>query len=75
MIQTFENEGLIVAGHNEENEPKLMEYSRNDFFIITLFLPQLKSGLQEPHPLISGFLEAALVKQSEVIANRADIPQ
>ena len=55
MIQTFENEGLIVAGHDEENEPKLMEYSRNDFFIITLFLPQLKPGLTETHPLLAAF--------------------
>jgi len=67
MIEAFENEGLIVAGFDEENEPKLMEYGRNDFFMITLFLPQLKSSIQSPHPLITGFLAAAF-KRKEAIA-------
>lgn len=59
MIRAFEKEGLVVAGTDEENEPKIMEYNRSDFFIITLFLPQLKHDLQNQHPLILAFLEAS----------------
>ena len=33
MIRAFEKEGLVVAGSDEENEPKIMEYNRNIFFI------------------------------------------
>jgi CTP synthase (UTP-ammonia lyase) len=69
MTRAFEKEGLVVAGSDDENEPKIMEYNRNDFFVISLFLPQLKHDLQNPHPLILAFLEAALAKQGEVIAN------
>jgi CTP synthase (UTP-ammonia lyase) len=59
MTRAFEKEGLLAAGTDEENEPKIMEYNRNNFFIITLFLPQLKHDLQKPHPLILAFLEAS----------------
>lgn len=63
MISAFEKEGLIVAGIDEQNEPKIMEYNRSDFFIITLFLPQLKSGLLKPHPLILAFIKTASKNQ------------
>jgi CTP synthase (UTP-ammonia lyase) len=59
MTEVFEKEGLIVSGTGEAGEPKIMEYNRNDFFVITLFLPQLRSSLQNPHPLISSFFKAA----------------
>jgi len=59
MVNAFEKEGLIVSGTDDEGEPKIMEYDRNDFFVITLFLPQLKSGIQNPHPLLSAFFKAA----------------
>ncbi len=58
MTDIFANEGLIVSGMDDEGEPKIMEYNRNDFFVITLFLPQLKSGIQNPHPLLSAFFKA-----------------
>ncbi len=58
MIDIFESEGLIVSGMDDEGEPKIMEYNRNNFFVLTLFLPQLKSGHQNPHPLLSAFFEA-----------------
>jgi CTP synthase (UTP-ammonia lyase) len=59
MTLAFEKEGMVVAGSDEDNEPKIMEYNRNNFFVITLFLPQLKHDLQNPHPLILAFLEAS----------------
>lgn len=62
MIGTFEKEGLIVSGVNEEGEAKIMEYKPNDFFVITLFLPQLKLDIQNPHPLLSAFFEAVKIK-------------
>lgn len=63
MIDAFKKEGLIVSALDEQGEPKIMEYTPNDFFIITLFLPQLKSTVQNPHPLLSAFFKA--VEQSE----------
>lgn len=62
MTKIFEHEGLIVSGLDDEGEPKIMEYKPNDFFVITLFLPQFKSDIQNPHPLLSAFFEAAEIK-------------
>ena len=55
MIDMFEKEGLIVSGYDNEGEPKIMEYIHNHYFVITLFLPQLKVGLKSPHPLLTAF--------------------
>ena len=63
MIGSFANEGLIVSGMDDQGEPKIMEYTRNDFFVITLFLPQLKSDIQNPHPLLSAFFKAIELRE------------
>ena len=63
MIAPFANEGLIVSAQDDQGEPKIMEYNRNDYFVIVLFLPQLQSSTANPHPLISAFLKAAAKKQ------------
>jgi CTP synthase (UTP-ammonia lyase) len=55
MVAVFDKNGFIVSGRDDDGEPKIMEYTKNDFFIITLFLPQLKAGLAEPHPLLAAF--------------------
>ncbi|HEY4326933.1 MAG TPA: hypothetical protein VGN20_23305 [Mucilaginibacter sp.] len=62
IIDVFENEGLIVSAVDEEGEPKIMEYKPNDFFVITLFYPQMRSDIQNPHPLLSAFFEAVKIK-------------
>lgn len=59
MIPIFAKEGLVVSAQDEEGEPKIMEYDRNDYFVIVLFLPQLQSTPDHPHPLISAFVKAA----------------
>jgi CTP synthase (UTP-ammonia lyase) len=59
MIPVFAREGLVVSAQDEEGEPKIMEYNRNDYFVIVLFLPQLQSTPDHPHPLIAAFVKAA----------------
>jgi CTP synthase (UTP-ammonia lyase) len=59
MIPVFAREGFVVSAQDEEGEPKIMEYNRNDYFVIVLFLPQLQSTPDDPHPLIAAFLNAA----------------
>ena len=59
MIPIFAQEGLVVSAQDEDGEPKIMEYTRNDYFVIVLFLPQLQSAPDHPHPLIAAFVNAA----------------
>lgn len=63
MIETFQKEGLIVSAKDEEGEAKIMEYRPNDYFIIVLFLPQLQSTPDQPHPLLTAFLNAAATRK------------
>ena len=59
MIEHFKSAGLLVAGYDEIGEPKIMEYTKNTFFVIALFYPQLNSNRKNPHPLLESFLQAA----------------
>jgi CTP synthase len=65
MIPVFEKAGLIASGMDDEGELKIMEYNRNDFFVITLFLPQFRSSLTEPHPLITAFFKSAAKRREK----------
>jgi CTP synthase (UTP-ammonia lyase) len=57
MICCFEAEGFQVSGFDAVREPKIMEYRKNEFFVVTLFLPQFNSGINNPHPLLARFFK------------------
>jgi len=67
MVDIFDKNGFIVSGRSDDGEPKIMEYNKNDFFIITLFLPQLKQGLTKTHPLLAAFC-SAVEKESAIFS-------
>jgi CTP synthase (UTP-ammonia lyase) len=48
-----------AAGFGPQGEVRLLELASHPFFIGTLFLPQVSSTPQVPHPLILAFVEAA----------------
>jgi CTP synthase (UTP-ammonia lyase) len=58
-------EGLIVAGVDSEGEVRLVELAGHRFFMATLFLPQLSSSYERPHPLIVAYLQAAVAFRQE----------
>ena len=60
----FNNQNLIIAGTNADAEVRLMELTGHRFFMATLFLPQLSSSLEKPHPIIVAYLKAASQKFS-----------
>lgn len=49
---------LAVVGSDAEGEVRVVELRGHPFFVGTLFVPQLRSRLESPHPLIRGFLNA-----------------
>jgi CTP synthase (UTP-ammonia lyase) len=51
--------GLKVVARGEHGEPRAVELAGHTFFVATLFQPQLSSGPQKPHPLLTAFLRAA----------------
>ena len=55
--------GLKVAGVDSKGEVRIIELPDHRFFIATLFLPQLSSSSDMPHPLIVAYLKAAAAFQ------------
>jgi CTP synthase (UTP-ammonia lyase) len=51
---------LRIAGTDPEGEVRIVELTGHPFFVATLFLPQLASSPERPHPLILAYLQAAL---------------
>lgn len=51
--------GLKVVGTDELNEARIVELHQNNFFVSTLFVPQLNSSHEIPHKLIIEFLKSA----------------
>lgn len=53
-------DNLIISGKDADGHARIAELESHPFFVATLFLPQLSSKAGAPHPLITGFLKAAL---------------
>lgn len=51
---------LRISGSDAEGEVRVVEYRDHPFFIGTLFVPQLRSTREQPHPLVTAFLKAVL---------------
>lgn len=51
--------GLVVAGTDQDGEPRIVELSGLRFFIATLFVPQTSSSPGSPHRLITGLLRSS----------------
>ena len=59
-LHEFDGSQMIFCGFDENGEPRAFELSGNRFFIGTAFQPERSALRQQPHPLIVGFLQAAL---------------
>ena len=53
------SEGLVVTGTDHEDNVRIVERPGQPFWMATLFVPQLSSRLEAPHPLLSAFVKAA----------------
>jgi CTP synthase (UTP-ammonia lyase) len=56
----LEAAGLAVAGVDPaDGQPRIMRLAHHPYFVITLFVPQVSSTPDRPHPLVRGLLAAA----------------
>jgi CTP synthase (UTP-ammonia lyase) len=64
--------GLRIVGVEPDGEARIVEVTGHRFFVGTLFVPQLNSTADHPHPLIVAFMEEARrVQQERISAQRA----
>jgi CTP synthase (UTP-ammonia lyase) len=60
------NAGLVVAGIDRADETtRVMRLVDHPFFYLTLFVPQTSSTPGRPHPIITGYLGAALAARRQ----------
>ncbi len=63
--EEFEKHGMVLAGTSPDGTlVEAVEIPANDFFVGVQYHPEFKSRPDRPHPLFSGFMKAALKKNS-----------
>lgn len=68
-LKAFEDAGMIASGINSETGlVEIMENTHHPFFIGVQFHPELKSTVENPHPLFVHFIKAAKEFISESMA-------
>jgi CTP synthase (UTP-ammonia lyase) len=56
--EQLEKSGLTITGKDENGEARIAELPSHPFFVGTLFVPQVRSAAENPHPLILEFCQA-----------------
>jgi len=57
-IGLLANSGLRISGSDNEGEVRVIELTDHPFYLGTLFVPQTRSTEEQPHPLVTAFVEA-----------------
>jgi CTP synthase (UTP-ammonia lyase) len=55
---------LNITGTDPDGEVRIVELSDHPFYVATLFLPQVASRPESPHPLIAAYLKKARAFQT-----------
>lgn len=66
FVPLIKSGALQVTGSDKEGEVRVVELPRHPFFIGTLFVPQMRSTPETPHPLVTAFLQAVTSIAREV---------
>lgn len=61
-VPRLKSQTLRVTGSDGEGEVRVIELPDHPFFIGTLFVPQARSTVETPHPIVTAFLKAVLEK-------------
>lgn len=56
---TLERAGLCVTGVDDDEEARVLELPVHPYYIATLFVPQDRSTVENPHPLVTRLVSAA----------------
>jgi CTP synthase (UTP-ammonia lyase) len=59
-LDTLRRGNLRIVASDEEGQVRAVELPGYPFFVGTLFIPQMNSTAEKPHPLIAAFVRAAI---------------
>jgi CTP synthase (UTP-ammonia lyase) len=57
--KTLQASRLRVTGVDDDGEARVFELTGHPFYVATLFVPQARSTVEAPHPLVTALLSAA----------------
>jgi CTP synthase (UTP-ammonia lyase) len=57
-VSLLKSGALMITGSDIEGEIRVIELPGHSFFLGTLFVPQTRSTVERPHPLVTAFLRA-----------------
>lgn len=63
-LDRLQSHRLRVSGYDQNGEARIVELQSHPFFIGTLFVPQVASSLESPHPIVTAFLAAAIANRT-----------
>jgi CTP synthase (UTP-ammonia lyase) len=58
--QALQSGGLRITGVDDDGEARVFELARHPFYVATLFVPQTRSTVEAPHPLVTALLSAGV---------------
>jgi CTP synthase (UTP-ammonia lyase) len=56
-VELLASSGLRISGSDSEGEVRAIELPGHPFYVGTLFVPQTRSTKQQPHPLVTPFVQ------------------
>ncbi|MBD2462183.1 CTP synthase [Oscillatoria sp. FACHB-1407] len=59
-VPQLKSQSLQITGSDSEGEVRVIELPGHPFFIGTLFVPQARSTVELPHPIVTAFLKTVL---------------
>ncbi len=75
-LDLFESNGMVASGRNPENGlVEIVELKGHPFFVGVQYHPELKSTVENPHPLFVAFIHAARQYAEEKSVTPAPIAQ
>jgi CTP synthase (UTP-ammonia lyase) len=70
--QLLEDGGLRITGVDDNDEARVFEVPGHPFYMATLFVPQARSTVERPHPLVTALLSTAADRKSAEHADESD---
>jgi CTP synthase (UTP-ammonia lyase) len=67
-VALLQSGALKITGSDSEGEIRVIELPDHPFFVGTLFVPQISSTAEQPHPLVTAFMKAVHENRSVVAA-------
>ncbi len=64
-VELLKSGPMRVTGSDAEGVIRVIEWPEHPFFVGTLFVPQSRSLPGRPHPLITGFVRAAIARAAK----------